>query len=163
MSVFKRGLATAISLAAMAWLSQLSWGNPPQHGQLRLSWRMNGEEIKVPRQQDPNLPAHMRLPEGQAFDSRTRPYRLQVRLDQQGVVDRRVESPGLRHDRPLSVFQEFTVAPGRHELEVIFAPERVEGAPAPQPSTAYKGSLDFEAGKVNLLTLDAEGAWLVKP
>jgi hypothetical protein len=124
---------------------------------------MNGEEIKIPRQQDPNLPAHMRLPEGQAFDSRTRPYRLLVKLDQQPVLERRVESPGLRHDRPLSVFQEFTLNPGRHSLEVRFEPESVPGAPPPQPTRPYQATLEFEAGKVQLLTLDAAGAWLVKP
>ena len=159
----RRLLGTSGILLATAWLSQLSCGSTPETGVLRLSWRTNGEEIKIPIHQDPNLPAHMRLPEGQAYDARIRPYRLQLSLDGQPWLDRRIEPPGVRHDRPLSVFQEFVVAPGEHDLEVRFSPEAVEGAPPPQPAEPFRIQRNFSAGQVHLITLDAQGAWLVKP
>ena len=162
MLVFRRLLATIVVLWVVAFLSQLTWGRAPADSLLRLSWRTNGEEVRIPRVQDANLPAHMRLPEDQAYDARIRPYRLQVSLDGREVLDRLIDSPGLRHDRPISVFQEFTVAPGNHALEVNFTPQAVEGAPAPEPTKPYRSKLEFQAGRVALLTLDAESAWLLK-
>lgn len=162
LSTFRRIFGTLLMALGLIVLSQGSWGRAPQQGLLRLSWRTNGEKIKVPRAQDANLPAHMKLPEGQAFDVYIRPYQLKCLSDGQVQRDLRVVAPGLRHDRPLSVFEEVTLSPGPHRLEVIFNPLEVEGAPSPQPTQPFLVSLDVEAGKVYLLTLDDNGAWLLK-
>lgn len=162
LSTFRRIFGTLVIALGLLGLSHGSWGRVPQQGRVRLSWRTNGEKIKVPRVQDPNLPAHMKLPEGQAFDVYIRPYQLKVLCD--GKVQRqlKVVAPGMRHDRPLSVFEEVSLPPGQHTLEVIFDPMEVEGAPSPEPAQPYRVGLEVEAGKVYLLTLDENGGWLLK-
>lgn len=149
----RRGLAAALALWVLAAFSQVSWGKPPAESLLRLSWRTNGEKIKVPRPQDPNLPAHMRLPEGQAFDEKIRPYLLQLKVDGSLRAERRILAPGWRHDRPLSVLEELALPPGRHSVEVHFIPEGVV-EPAP-----FQSDLEFAAGRVVLITLDENGSW----
>jgi hypothetical protein len=162
MNWIKRTFATAAILAIIAFFSQLSWGTAPGQALLRLSWRINGIEIRVPRAQDPNLPAHMRLPEGQSYDSQVRPYRCKVSMDGSSMMDQRFVSPGFHQDRPISVFQEFEIKPGKHSLEVQFSAEAVEGAPPPEPSAPYRATIDFRAGQVNLLTFDSTGQWQLK-
>jgi len=162
LSTFRRVLATFLIAVPLIGLSQIGWGHEPQQGMVRLSWRTNGEKIKVARVQDPNLPAHMKLPEGQAFDVYIRPYQLRFLCDGQLQKELRVVAPGLRHDRPLSVFEELSLNPGHHKLEVVFSPQEVEGAPSPEPTKPYMVDLEVQAGKVYLLTLDDNGAWLLK-
>lgn len=149
----RRILATALALTLLAALSHLPWGRPPEAAVLRLSWRTNGEKIKVPRQQDANLPAHMRLPEDQAFDVKIRPYRLVLKVDGQLLLDQPVVAPGWRHDRPLSVLQEVPLTPGRHAVEANFIPQ---GLAEPEP---FRTQAEFRPGRVVLLTLDESGAW----
>lgn len=154
--------ATAAILAIIAFFSQFPWGATPSQAILRLSWRINGVEIRVPRAQDPNLPAHMRLPEGQSYDSQVRPYRCKVSIDGSPMMDQRFVSPGFHQDRPISLFQEFEIRPGQHSLEVQFNAEAVEGAPPPEPVPSYRATLDVRAGQVKLLTLDSSGQWQLK-
>lgn len=163
MLFLRRCLAYALGLGILAGLSQVPWGATPEGSLLRLSWRSNGEEIRIPRLQNANLPEHMRLPEGQAYDVRIRPYELRVLLDGREVLRQRVESPGYRHDRPLSVFQEFVVAPGQHALEVQFVPQAVAGAAPPSRGTPYRTQLTFQPGQVVLITQDSQGAWSPPP
>lgn len=162
MLAIRRALMAIGLLLIMVNLGQLSSGRAAEHSMLRLSWRTNGEQIKVAIKQDAQLPAHMRLPEGESYESSVRPYRLQMQLDGTEVLDRRILSAGFRHDRPLSVFEEFSVRPGEHQLVVAFTPETVEGAPPPRETTPYQQKLEFTAGQVKLLTLDVDGAWLIK-
>lgn len=159
MQFLKRWLASAVGLGVLAGLSQLPWGADPKTSLLRLSWRCNGEEIRIPRRQDENLPVHMRLPESQAFDVRIRPYHLLVFLDGQELLRRQLEAPGYHHDRPISVFQEFAVLPGRHRVEVEFLPQAVEGAAPPSGGKPYRASLTFRPGRVTLITQDPQGSW----
>ena len=159
MLLLRRWLACALGLAALASLSQVLWGTAPVGSLLRLSWRSNGEEIRIPRQQQANLPEHMRLPEGQAFDVRIRPYELRVLLDGEELLRRQIEAPGYRHDRPLSVFQELAVSPGIHGVEVQFLPQAVAGAAPPLAAIPYQANLTFVPGRVMLVTQDAQGAW----
>lgn len=158
----KRAFATAAILAIIAFFSQLPSGVPPSQAILRLSWRINGVEIRVPRAQDPNLPAHMRLPEAQSYDSQVRPYRCQVSIDGSPRMDQRFVSPGFHQDRPISVFRDFALSPGQHSLEVHFNPEAVEGAPPAEQSAPYRATLDFRAGQVRLLNFDSSGQWQMK-
>lgn len=153
-------LSLLVGLGASA---RLPWGQAPPYGLLRLSWRSNGQEIRTAIAQDPNLPKHMQLPEGQAYKVQMRSYLLRVILDGGLVLEKRVEPAGLRHDRPLSVLEELPVAPGRHRVEVEFSPETLEtGVPAVLVPKA-RLDLEFQAGKVQLVTFQEEGQWQVKP
>ena len=156
-----RFMATGVVCWGVVQLAQLPWGEPSPQAWLRLSWRTVGEKVRVPKAQDPNLPAHMRLPEAQAFEIYLRPYRLQLLVDGQARIQRRVVAPGFRHDRPLSVFEEVALAPGKHRLEVRFDPEKVSGAPDPDMSQPAIYELELRAGSVTLIGLSEDGAWKV--
>ncbi|MBX3171166.1 MAG: hypothetical protein KF760_27405 [Candidatus Eremiobacteraeota bacterium] len=151
-----------ILLLGLGWSARIPWGESPAHATLRLSWRCNGQEIKVPIAQDPNLPAHMRLPPDQAYQVRMRSYLLRVLLDGRPLLEKRIEPAGVRHDRPLSVLEELAVAPGRHRVEVEFRPEPLEGVKE-NLLPGYQGQLDFGAGRVQLITFQEEGHWQLKP
>jgi len=144
-------------MAVLGGTARLPWGKAPREAILRLSWRSNGQEIRIPLQQEPNLPTHMRLPQEQAYKVQMRSYVLRVAVDGRRLIEKRVEPAGLRHDRPLSVFEELSVAPGPHQLEVEFAPEDL-----PEKSDGCRVQLEFRPGKVRLVTLQDEGQWQVK-
>lgn len=96
---------------------------------VRLSWRLRGSEVeRACRRPTPEeleeLPAHMRNPD--ACVGRLDPYRLRVLVDGDTVVDEIVRAAGARQDRPIYVFREVSVAPGRHELEVSFRQDELE-------------------------------------
>ncbi len=154
-----RLLATGVVCWSIVQLAQLPWGGPSPHAWLRLSWRTVGDRVRVPKAQDPNLPAHMRLPESQAFETHLRPYRLKLIVDGQDRIERRVVAPGFRHDRPLSVFEEVALAPGKHRLEVRFDPEKVAGAPDPALNPPGIYELELAAGSVTLIGLSEDGSW----
>lgn len=160
--MLKRSIATAVILAALAWTAQAPWGHPADHGLLRLSWRTVGEEIKLPRAQEANLPAHMKLPEADAFDVRIRPYSLRLLVDGETRLQLLVESPGVRHDRPLSVFQEVPVPPGTHEITLIFAPETIAGAAPPKATDPLVKTLHFDPAQVVEISMDTYGTWQIK-
>lgn len=158
MQDIQRWLLTLIGLALLGGIQQQPWRHPSSTARLRLSWRTNGQEIKIPRLQDPNLPAHMRLPEGQAFDIKIRPYRLILRVDGQTLLERRVEAAGIRHDRPLSVFEELAIPPGPHDLEVHFFPDDLS-----QDDQPFRARWTFGPGRVRLIGLDSEQNWRTLP
>jgi len=92
-----------------------------------------------------------------------RSYLLRVFLDGRSLLEKRVEPAGLRHDRPLSVFEEMAVAPGRHRVEVEFSPEDLKTGVPPLAVPKARLDLEFQAGKVQLVTFQEEGQWQVKP
>lgn len=156
----RRGLATLAGLGLLAALSHFPWGKTERVALIRLSWRTTGEQVKVARVQDPNLPVHMRLPESQAFELKIRPYHLKVDLDGQPALEQALVAPGFRHDRPLSVFQEFQVAAGEHQLKILFQAQPLAGAAAPPASAPVEMHLACQAGQVYLLTMDEAGKWV---
>jgi hypothetical protein len=79
-------------------------------------------------------------------------FRLEASLDGTRVIDARVAPEGAQHDRPAYVLRELSAAPGRHRLEVRFAPE-VEAAGAPQ---SLDLPLELSAREVALVTEDPE-------
>ena len=99
-------------------------------GLVRLSRRAVGERIekcRVPSEEElAALPPHMRQKE--ICEGHLAPFALEVRLDGEPIVDREVRPAGVREDRPTYVFHEIPVAPGPHDLEVVFAV--VQGDPA---------------------------------
>ena len=158
--MIRRGLATLAGLGMLAAASHLPWGRAEQLALVRLSWRTMGQQVKVAKFQDPNLPAHMRLPESQAFELRIRPYHLSVDLDGQLALEQTVVAPGFRHDRPLTVFHEFEVAPGKHLLKIFFQGQPLAGAAAPPASAPFEANLACQAGQVYLVTLDDSSQWV---
>ncbi len=159
---FRRLTGFVVLLVILGATARFPWGQAPREATLRLSWRSNGQEIRVPLEQDPGLPAHMRLPKEQAYKVQMRSYILRVVVDDRRLIDKRVDPAGLRHDRPLSVFEELPISPGPHRLEVEFAPENLAGAAPPEKVDSCRVQLEFHPGGVRLVTLQDEGQWQVK-
>ena len=158
--MMRRGLATLAGLGMLGAVSHLPWGRAEEKAAIRLSWRTTGQQVKVAKVQAPDLPAHMRLPEAQAFDWKIRPYHLSVRLDGHPTLDRAVLAPGFRRDRPLTVFQEFFVTPGEHRLEILFQGQSLAGAVAPPTANPFVANLACQAGQVYLVTIDESSQWV---
>lgn len=122
-------LAAAVvvaSSAALAALSSTPYTVEPGDGAIvRLAWRARGERVRECHRRSAEelvrLPQHMRQEE--VCERRILPYRLQVDLDGARVVDELVRAGGAREDRPLFVFQDLTVMPGTHRLQITFARE----------------------------------------
>jgi hypothetical protein len=160
MSALSRWIpGTLIAVAfvlAVGFLSQRPLpGEPPEEAALRLSWRVRGEEVgECPRPTAADLarlPAHMQNPDACLGPLPT--YRLQVRLDGEAVIDRRVEGAGARGDRPLYVLEELRLDPDTFRIEVDF--RREEGTvPLEDPGTALvlDATLALEPGTVLLVT-----------
>jgi hypothetical protein len=100
------------------------------------------------------------------------PYRLVVALDGDSLVDRLVHGAGAREDRPLYVFQDLVVEPGRHRISVRFTLEapaaqpesdqaRGDAAPPATPRLALDTTLTLGAMRVLLVTYDEERERLV--
>lgn len=112
-------------IAAMIGLSQVPWRpDAPESGVLRLTWRSRGLVIRECRpltaEEQRNVPQHMRQPGGETCHNRSLPFRLRVSLDGRLMLDRPVLPAGARSDRPLYVFEDLALDPGRHSLEVDF-------------------------------------------
>ncbi len=125
-STFRAILAVLLVGAALLGLGALSrvpYGDTAA-GQavVRLSWRVRGVRVEACRrlgvEELEALPPHMRRPE--VCEGRIAPYRLRVRVDGEVVEDGLVQGAGVREDRPLYVFRELRVPPGRHALAVEF-------------------------------------------
>ncbi|MCE7869735.1 hypothetical protein DYH09_05065, partial [bacterium CPR1] len=60
-------------MVLVSLISHLGVGQTPTRAALRLSWKTLGEKVQIPVGEDPNLPAHMRVPGG-AFKAVLLPY-----------------------------------------------------------------------------------------
>lgn len=157
LSWLKRATGFAGLFLWLGWSARLPWGKVPNHSVLRLSWRCNGKEIKIPIPSDPGLPSHMRLPPEQSYKVQMRSYLLRVFVDGRPVLEKRIEPAGWHRDRPLSVFENIPVQPGEHPVKVEFAPEPMAGI-TDSEGGPWRGRLEFAAGEVWLVTL-VEGQW----
>ncbi|MEK6609305.1 MAG: hypothetical protein AABZ35_00095 [Gemmatimonadota bacterium] len=117
-------LLALVATAAVGALSRVPYTS--QSGSdafVRLAWRARGERVETCRRLSPEelarIPAHMRREE--VCEGRIVPYGLTVTVDGVRAVQESVASKGVREDRPLYVFREMPVAPGRHRLSVVFA------------------------------------------
>lgn len=107
----------------------------------RLSWSARPERVercrRVSDEELARLPAHMRLRfECEGAFAR---YLLSVTLDDRTVRRDTIRGSGLRHDRPMHVFEEVAVRPGRVHLVVELV--RVDSATTgvDDPTSAESG------------------------
>ena len=110
------------------------------------------------------MPIHMQR--DSICERRVPPYRLRVEVDGAQLEDARVEAAGARQDRPVFVFREFALEPGRHQVRVEFAQDEDDiGAAIPRPDVPppliLSAPVAFEAGQIRLVSYDATSNRLV--
>jgi hypothetical protein len=166
-------LAVGVTLA-LGWLSQVPYDAASDvESMVRLAWRTRGTRVEECRRltdaELERLPIHMR--QEQVCEGRILPYRLVVALDGQTVVDEEVYPSGARADRPLYVYREFPLRPGRHDLDIAFtrapiAEDTARGREGERDATAperltLRQQVMLEADQIVLVTYDAEERRLV--
>ena len=152
-------LLVALSRAPFAWVRV-------GDAQLRLAWQYHSTPVSRCRaateEELAHLPEHMR--QRTICERALRPYRLVVAVDTVARADDTVRARGARADRPLGVFRQLALAPGRHAVRVAFtplaAPSDTAGAPPPAPVT-LDTTVTFAPRGVWLVTLDEERGVLV--
>jgi len=122
-----------------------------ERGVVRLSWRMRPEHIEHCRDRTQTelgaLPVHMRTP--RICETRAVPYRLIVMIDG-AIADTAIVLPGgAKHDRPLYVFRDWSLVPGRHHVSVTFG--RNDGNS--DTVLRFDRELRVFRGKIELITL----------
>lgn len=135
---------------------------------VRLTWRMAGqaiEDCRTPSEEElAARPAHMRQTE--VCESHVPPYRLRVQVDGETIEDILVLAGGAHEDNPIYVYSELRVAPGPHELSVVFAQEeQADGGAAdsmPADRLELHDAIDLAPGQVALVTYDRETRTLVR-
>ena len=125
---------------------------------VRLAWRVRGERVetcrRLSREELERIPAHMRREE--VCEGHIVPYLLEVTVDGALAARESVASKGARADRPLYVFREIPVSPGRHRLRVSFS--RLGAIPAGQRE---RGSLPERLDLDTIVTLGPRHVSLV--
>jgi hypothetical protein len=118
------GVAVAVLAAgAVRWSSTLPSATRTardQTAQLRLSLSARPERVERCRELSDDelakLPAHMRLrTQCEGYSAR---YQLRIELAERRLTMDTLRGGGLRHDRPLHVFREYDVTPGRQRIQV---------------------------------------------
>ncbi|MBI2207632.1 MAG: cytochrome b N-terminal domain-containing protein [Candidatus Rokubacteria bacterium] len=142
---------SAVLLVLVAVGSGAPQGAAADHALLRLGWRLAGQVKERCRDLGADelakRPVHMRTPRECA--SEVLSYDLRAEVDGRVVAEKRVNSPGLRADRPLNVEEDVVVAPGEHAVKVTFTPAAADSGAR---VLAFDGTLRFERGRVVLIT-----------
>jgi hypothetical protein len=112
-------------LGATAGLSRVPWAaERSDQAVLRLAWRFRSELVSacrpIPPEEQARQPVHMRRTE--ECTRALVPYRLVVAVDGVPRLQDSIHAGGARADRPLSLFRELRLPPGRHRVQVRFAP-----------------------------------------
>jgi ferredoxin len=140
-----------ILLALVAVASRWPQGADADHAVLRLGWRLTGQVRERCRdltaEELAARPVHMRR--SRECVSEVLAYDLTATVDGRVVSQQRVKSPGLRADRPLSVEEDVTIAPGEHAVTVTFAPAE---AGSGGKTLTFEDRLRFVPGRVVLIT-----------
>jgi hypothetical protein len=144
---------------------------------VRLTWRMAGQAIEdcrtLSEEELAEIPAHMR--QAEVCESYVPPYRLRVQVDGETIEDILVLAGGARGNRPIYVYSELRVAPGSHELSIVFAQEAQttreadagqvatdrNAAGAPADRLELHETIDLAPGQVALVIYDREARSLV--
>jgi hypothetical protein len=163
-------ILAAIATLGIGAASRAPWtASPADRALLRLSWRAQSEATEECRplseKEKAELPVHMRVPE--VCETRAIPYLLQVRIDGSAILAETVHGTGAREDRPIYVFREISLAPGRHELDVEFAPitdeeDDEEEDEAKAIPLKYSETIVLGDREVALVTYDPERRALVR-
>jgi hypothetical protein len=142
---------SALLLGGLALGSGWSQGTDPDHALLRLGWRLAGQVKEQCRDLTPEelarRPVHMRQP--RECVSEVLSYDLRAVVDGRVVAEKLVRSPGLRADRPLSVEEDLSIAPGVHDVTVTFMPHT---AGATGKALSLERRIRFDRGRVVLIT-----------
>lgn len=160
-------LLAVVMTAGTAWLSRVEVDvSGGIDGMIRLSWRVDGitaEACRELSEEELNaLPVHMRNP--RACIGEIAPYLLRAEVDGVELVHDTVAPGGVRGDRPVSIFRELPVTPGRHRLAVRFdavLPEGFEVGDAPV-SRGWEGEVEVAESAVLLLTLNDRGDFIIR-
>lgn len=146
---------SALLLALVALGSGWPQGTDADHAVLRLGWRLAGQVQQRCRELTPEelarRPVHMRQPRECVSD--VLPYSLRAVVDGAVVAERRVTSPGLRADRPLTVEENIRVPVGEHDVTVTFVPE---DAASDGKRLSFTRRLRFDRERVVLITYDGD-------
>lgn len=166
----RRALGLVIAMVLILGLASASrirmTPYPSTDGVLRLAWSARPERIEECRNPTADelatRPPHMQ--QTQICEGTTATYRLEVRLDDELVVDQVVHGGGLRRDRRLYVFRELAVPRGEVRLDVRFT--RVEAREASSksplrtefiaPELVLEQRVQLEPRKVLLVTYDPD-------
>jgi hypothetical protein len=156
-------LAGGLTVAAVILLGFLTRaplaGRDADRAALVLTWRLRGEEVVVcrrPTEADlADLPVHMRNPDACVGD--IPPFALDVIVNGEPLVSRAVRPAGVRGDRPLYVYEELWLEPGRHELTVSFRSQDGAGPGGATGALRLTTSVDLAPGQVLLVTRSAAG------
>jgi ferredoxin/coenzyme F420-reducing hydrogenase delta subunit len=144
---------SAILLGLVALGSRWPQGATADHALLRLGWRLAGQVKERCRDLTPEemakRPVHMRTPRECVSEVLT--YDLKAVVDGEVVTEKRVKSPGLRADRPLSVEEDLEVLPGEHAVTVTFTPA---DAGSGGKVLSFERKLRFDRKRVVLITYE---------
>ena len=161
------GLAAILLTILLVGLSRVpfTWVHG-EDAQLRLAWQFRSQPVSHCRQATAaelaRLPEHMR--QRTICERALRPYRLAVTVDGVVLAEDTVRARGARADRPLGVFRQFALPPGRHAVGIAFTPLALPadtaGARPPAPP-ALDTTLTFAPRQVWLGTMDEERGLLV--
>lgn len=150
----------------MAAVSRIEWtAGPDDAAQLRLAWRYRSEAVnecrRLTAEEIARLPAHMRREE--ECERGLRPYRLEVLVNGAVQADDTIHGAGARSDRPLYVYRQFPLNPGRHAVVIRFTP--VIATPLSTGSAAagphLEGTIALERHQVALVTLGSDAQTLI--
>ena len=180
MTPLLRALGLAVALMAGVAITRASVFNMSVDASaaavLRLAWTARPDRSETCRQpsesEQAKIPAHMR--QAMICEGATAEYRLTVGRNGRAIADHIVRAGGLRHDRPLYVFDEFRLPAGDAIITVQFdrvgtppassngtAPLRRDHAEVVPASLRLERQFRFLAGEVVLVTYDPEQRILV--
>jgi hypothetical protein len=151
-------------------LGQIPFGGASDQAALRVALRTVQGKIEICRERTAEelaaLPQHMRTPS--VCDEHTPHYQLRVAVDGGVILEQEVVPGGLRGDRPLIVDRQVEVAPGRAVLEIDFSPILPPASTAEEavalselPHYRFDQPLEFEPGRITLMTIDDDAGELV--
>jgi hypothetical protein len=161
-------LAAAFALALGALTRVPYTPAPGDEAELRLTWRARAAPAEECRRltdaEREALPVHMRR--DVVCEGRVAAYALEVVVDGVLTHKRVVEGAGARGDRPLYVYDALRLAPGYHDVHVVF--ERVSGSSSQEDRVGgvpdrleLRERIEVGAGDVVLVTYDAANRRLV--
>jgi hypothetical protein len=148
-----------ILLRGVSLLGELRIAQNIPFALLRVSFRFRPpllEECRLPTPaEQEKLPIHMRAKE--ICNRRFTPYQLIVSIEGEKALSRELLPRGVQHDRPLGIFEDLSLSPGRHTIEVILTPLGERGE-----TLRFQGEADFSPGEIILLSLTDDHNFYLK-